>query len=541
MASPAAQRTAFTNCSIYLGKGESIDGGYLVFDLDRILEVGPGRDFAGPRTRGPASDPTLEVFDLGGALVLPGLVDSHIHLVNYAKSLVEIDLADTPSLDAGLEAVRRQAGLLAAGGWIWGRGWDKQRWRLADFPTREILDGAAPAHPVVLTSRDGHLAWLNSAALREAGLADRAPAVEGGEIMVDRSGRPTGVFKEKAANLVFDRVGARRGGRVGDAMKTACARLRRLGLTGVHTIETPALGEELDRAVAAGAVSLNLFHMREVLEPEDLDGLEPSRSLRCVKTYADGTLGSQTASMLEPFCGQPGNLGVAFSPEPKLRRIILGAVEKGFAVSVHAIGDRAVMTVLDAYEAARRSSGGGEALLRIEHAQVLRSEDFPRFARLGVVASMQPIHLVSDRYIADNYWGKRSANAYAWKRILDAGGLVAFGSDAPIESPDPLRGLDAAVTRSDPARREAGAWYPAERLEVWRAVDCYTRGAAAAEGRTIAGAGRPAGRISVGYRPDLTVLDRDIIKASGPGAIPGGILETRVVATVVGGQPEFYT
>ncbi|MFZ1947224.1 MAG: amidohydrolase, partial [bacterium] len=486
MDSKAPRRTAFTNCTIYLGNGEAVGRGCLVFDRDRILEVGPERDFAGPA--GPAPDQALEVFDLRGALVLPGLVDSHIHLVNYAKSLFEVDLADTPSLEEGLDAVRCQAGLLAAGGWIWGRGWDKQRWRLADFPTREMLDGAAPAHAVVLTSRDGHLVWLNSAALREAGLADRAPAVEGGQITIDASGRPTGIFKEKAANLVFDRVGGFRGGQVRDALKTACARLRRLGLTGAHTIETPAMGEALDQAVAAGSISLRLFRMREVLEPEELDGLQPSEACRCVKTYADGTLGSQTASMLEAFSGQPGNLGVAFSAEPKLRRIILGAVERGFAVSVHAIGDRANMTVLDAYEEARRSPRGAGALLRIEHAQVVRGQDFPRFARLGVVASMQPIHLVSDRYVADKYWGERSANAYAWKRILDAGGRVAFGSDAPIESPDPLRGLDAAVTRSDPARREAGAWYPDGRLEVWRAIDCYTLGAAAAEGAAAEGA-----------------------------------------------------
>jgi predicted amidohydrolase YtcJ len=253
--------------------------------------------------------------------------------------------------------------------------------------------------------------------------------------------------------------------------------------------------------------------------------------VECIKTYADGTLGSQTASMLEPFAGQPGNIGIAFAPREKLWDIVTRSVDAGFAMSVHAIGDRANMEVLDIYEAVRRSSRGRQALLRVEHAQILRPEDMPRFGVLAVPASMQPIHLVADRAVADRYWGDRSGNAYAWKRILETGGVVAFGSDAPIESPDPLRGIHAAVTRRGPAEPESSPWYPRERLAAWQCLDCYTLGGATACGRV-----RDTGRVSAGYRANLTVLDTDILSVADPDEILGA----RVVGTVVGGVSEFY-
>ena len=534
-------KRAFTNCTIYLGGGKRIPRGFVLFDGPQIERIGPESDFQQPAG--------VEVTDLAGGLVLPGLVDSHIHLVCYANSLISMDLAETPSLDAGLEAVRTWVAGVPRGAWVCGRGWDKQRWRLDGVPTRWALDQAAPDHPVLLTSRDGHLAWLNSAALERLGLADRAPVVEGGDIPVDASGVPMGVFKEKAASLVGAQVADLSSDRVLNSIKPGCAALRRLGITAVHTIEDAAFSGLLDQAVERGDVSVDLFRMREVLEPEEIAHLTPSARVRCIKTYADGTLGSQTASMLEPFEGQPRNRGIAFAPAGKLRQIAERAVAGGFAVSVHAIGDRANKEMLDIYEGLRRGTGSGKgggaggtaALLRIEHAQVLRSEDIPRFADLRVIASMQPIHLVADRRVADRYWGARSANAYAWKRILDRGGVVAFGSDAPIESPDPLRGIHAAVTRTDPADPGAGPWFPEERLPVWQAIDCYTGGGCGLR------AGRPA---------RVTVLDRDILgardgsprDAGGPDAgapghgapDPRAILEARVVATVVAGEPEFY-
>lgn len=506
-------RRAFTNCTVYLGGGRLIPRGFVLFDREGIRQVGPESDFT--------SSQGAEVADLAGGLVLPGLVDAHIHLVAYAVSLVEIDLAPTASLESALDAVRSWVAKVPRGTWVSGRGWDKQRWAMEDFPTRWDLDRAAADHPVMLWSRDGHLAWLNSAALAALGLAEGVPMVEGGEVPVDGSGAPTGIFKEKAANLVLSRLGSRDAGPLVGAVEAGCKKLRELGLTAVHTIEDESYSDLLDKAVAGGRVPIGLVRMREVLEPEDVDRLKPSAVVQYIKTYADGTLGSQTAHMVEPFSGQPDNFGIRYAPVEKLRAIAGRAVAAGFGMSVHAIGDRANREILDIYAELRQTREGREARLRVEHAQVLRSEDIPRFAALRVLASMQPIHLVADRYVAEKYWGARSANTYAWKRILVQGGEVAFGSDAPIESPDPLRGIHAAVTRTDPARPGDGPWYPEERIPVWQAVDCYTGGGGGVR------AGRPA---------NLTVLDTDILGVSDPDRI----LKARVAATVVGGVPESY-
>ena len=516
---------ALTNCTIYLGAGRSIGRGYVVFSHERAEETGPLDSFR-PR-------PGIETFDLEGALVLPGLTDSHLHLVNYAKSLTEIDLADTQSLEAGLEIVGREARHLTQGAWLRGGGWDKQRWGLDSFPTRGMLDRVAADNPVALTSRDRHLVWLNSVALSELGLADRAEPVDGGESVVDGAGRPTGMFKEKTATLILARLDRRERGRAREAIILACESLRRFGLTAVHTIETAALGSVLDEAVDAGLVPLDLFRMREVLTPDEIDKLSPSSRVACLKTYADGTLGSQTASMLEPFAGQPGNIGIPFASKADLREIIVRAAGRGFAVSVHAIGDRANRDVLDIYAEVRRNHNN---LLRIEHAQILSPEDIPRFGCLGVVVSMQPVHLVSDRSVADRYWGPRAKHAYAWKQVMDAGGTVAFGSDAPIESPDPLKGIHAAVTRSDPDDPGLGPWYPEERLAVWQAIDRYTFGGIAASGADASGDGSVGGNDIVGGKPNFSILDTNILEADDPAAI----LETHVIGTVVGGEPSFY-
>lgn len=521
------RRYALINGSVYLGRSRIIEKGYVGFCDGLIEDVGPAAEFT--RISG------TEVTDLTGKLILPGLVDAHLHLVNYARSLVEPDLAATHSLAEGLEVIRTFAAGLPPRAWLTGRGWDKQRWGMAEFPTRQMLDGVVGARPVALTSRDGHVAWLNTAGMRELGLYDRVEAVEGGEVVTDREGRPTGIFKENAATLVWAKLGDRNQERTIEALARGAQQLRRLGLAGAHTLEdqigTPLLADALD----GGRVGINVVRIREVHEPEELDALEPLPGASCVKTYADGTLGSQTASMLEPYCGEPDNFGIPALTPAKLREIIFRAVDKGFGVCVHAIGDRANREVLNVYEEARRRPAYRGTLLRIEHAQVLARDDIPRFARQGIVASMQPIHLVSDRHVADRYWGARSANAYAWKRILDAGGTVAFGSDAPIESPDPLRGMHAAVTRSNPATPEEGPWYPEERLEVWQAVDCYTLGSAAAA-RAGAELDRGAdGRIRAGAPANLTILDRNIIGAADPQVL----LDAGVVGTVVAGEPDF--
>lgn len=563
------RKHALVNGSVYLGYGRVIERGYVVFSGGLIEDCGAATDFI------PTSG--TEITDLAGKLVLPGLVDAHLHLASYGRSLIEPDLAATSSLDQGLQVVRAFAAGLKPGEWLTGRGWDKQRWAMAEFPTRAMLDRAVGDRPVSLTSRDGHVAWLNTAALRELGLHERVEAVEGGEVVTDSDGRPTGIFKENAAVVVWARLGGRNRERTIEAIATGSRKLRSLGLVGAHTLEDRLGSEVMAEALARGKIAIKLFRLREVHEPGEIADLEPAPGATCIKTYADGTLGSQTASMLAPYCGQPANLGIPALTPGKLHEIVFRALGKGFGVAVHAIGDRATREVLAAYEDARSCSderpaadrsaqpkvhpavqpsprpAGGAALLRVEHAQIVDPLDIPRFAQHRIVASMQPIHLVSDRHVADKYWGPRSATAYAWKRIMDTGGAVAFGSDAPIESPDPLRGMHAAVARCSPSAPEEGPWYPDERIQAWQAVDCYTVGSAAAAygvagmcdavgGLTDSAGwrGGPSdrlgdGKIRPGAPADLTLLDRDILGSSDPQAL----LDAAVVGTVVGGDLEF--
>jgi predicted amidohydrolase YtcJ len=515
-----AKRIALTNAVIYAGEGKIIDRGFVTWRASLIEDVGEARNLS--RTG------DLEVIDLDGKLVLPGLIDSHLHLVAYAVNLIRVDVADTPSLADGLERVRVFAQDLPEGVWLRGRGWDKQRWGLNGFPDRSMLDSVVDDRPVALWSRDGHVMWLNSAALKAIGLGETIPAVEGGEIEVDETGLATGILKEKAAGLVPSEAGDEDPGRLLQAMEIACGRLENLGLTSIHSVESRHDARILDMALEAGKVSLDLFRMREVIDPVEIEQLSRPDDAECIKLYADGALGSQSAGMLEPYSDQPGNLGISARSEEELERIVGLAVDKGFSVAIHAIGDRANRDVLDAYEAAMKHRSPDGHVRRIEHAQILHRSDIPRFARLGIIASMQPIHVVSDMDVADRYWGARCEYAYAWKSILASGATVAFGSDAPIEDPDPLKGIHAAVTRRDPAAPKRPAWRAEQCLSITEAIDCYTSGAAAAAARA-----HRVGRIQPGFKANFTVLDRNIL--TGPD--PDAILDASVEMTVIGGNP----
>jgi predicted amidohydrolase YtcJ len=510
-------KRAFTNCTVYLGEGASLKSGYVMVDGPTIREVGPLSGFD--------RRPGLEVIDLKGKLLLPGLTDCHLHLVGYAHALIRIDLADTASLQAGLERIRVFAQRLPKGGWLRGRGWDKQHWGMTGFPNRSMLDSVAPDNPVALWSRDGHNMWLNSMALESIGVGEGARPIEGGQIQLDKNGRPTGMLFENAAGLVPSQAGEEDLDTMAYALEQASDRLVGFGLTSVHSVESSHHASIMN-SPASGCVKVGVFRMREVGDPDDLDDPALAGHCDCVKMYADGALGSQTASMLEPYCGQPGNIGITVTSGEHIYKVVSKAVGMGMPVAVHAIGDRANMVVLDVYERVRREQPANRTILRIEHVQVIRRVDIPRFASLGVVASMQPIHVVADREVARKYWGSRSRNAYLWRSIGQSGASVAFGSDAPIEDPDPLKGIHAAVTRREPGQPALPPWNHDECLTVGEAIDCYSLGAAAASGN------RASGKVEPGSPADFTILDTDILAADDPDVI----LETGVAMTVVEGQ-----
>ena len=536
-ARPGDDRAAVTQGTLFLnGHVRTLDSAHpqadaLAASAGRIIGVGRGSELR-------AAFPAFSVVDLGGRTVLPGFTDSHIHLPDYGIGLRRVELRQTRSIREAVERVRDAVAHTPPGRWVRGQGWDKNLWVEDRFPRRDDVDPVSPATPVVLSSKDGHLVWLNTAALRAAGIDSRTPDPRGGAIDRDPHGEPTGVLKETAEDLIWRAMPPRDPGEIDDGIRAAQTMMHRLGITAVHNFvgTSPDDGgptfAAFQRLAERGELRLRVWATIPEGELEDAAALGlrsgfGSEWLRlgAVKIFADGTLGSQTAAMLEPFEGRPDNLGIAIHTRDELIDLVGRAVRSGFWCAIHAIGDRANRWVLEAYEVHHAASRAQGLRHRIEHVQLLHRDDLPRLSRLGVTASMQPIHCTSDRDIADRHWGARSRLAYAWQSLRRAGTPLAFGSDAPVETPDVFQGLYAAVTRKRADEPDRPSWYPDESLPIDEAVRAYTEMPAYAAGTETF-----MGRLAEGYLADFVVLDGDPLVAS-----PDDLLQIQVAATVVGG------
>jgi len=498
---------------------------------ERIVAVGEAvtiRDYVGPAT---------QVVDLAGSTAIPGLTDAHVHFVAYGLSLQQVDLAGVRSPGEAVERVRARAAVTPAGEWLHGRGWDRNLWSPAEFPNRWQLDAASPVHPVVLRSKDLHALWLNSLALRKLGLDQAAQDTCGGQILRDaQTGEAAGVLLEEMASAALQRIGKPGPQTLARAIVEAAGLAHRLGLTGVHDCEE---GEELAAFLSLrreGTLPLRVYMLipRDSLDAAIRLGLQSGLGddwLRIghLKVFADGSLGSHTADMLEPYDGEETNRGIGALEGDALRQVVERASGAGIAVATHAIGDRANRRVLDAYAATRPIWARQGLRPRIEHAQLLADSDLLRLAQLGVVASMQPVHATSDWEMAEAYWGPRVRGAYAWRSLLEAGTVLAFGSDCPVETLSPLAGIYAAVTRQRPDGSPAGGWQPQERVSVYDAVRAYTWGAAYAAGEEAR-----KGSLTPGKVADLVVLSDDIFKAP-----PETLLGVQVLRTICGGRVVF--
>ena len=498
----------------------------------RILAVG---DDATAR----AALPDAEVVDLGGRRVLPGLADAHLHLGWYGLALSSVQ-AETPTLDEALERVAARAAETPPGTWITGRGWNHNAWG-GEFPTAADLDRVAPDHPVYLSTKSGHAGWANTRALAVAGVSAVTPDPDGGRILRDAAGRPTGILLEEAMGLVADRVPEPTVEEMAAAVSRAATAAARAGLTGVHDMDDILTFRAEQILHAAGELPLRvvksvpLGHLDAAIETGLRSGFgDEWLRIGAVKMFTDGALGPRTAWMLEPFQTEPPSTGIATTPLEALCDGVRRAGEAGLGCAIHAIGDRACREVLAIYEEALRerplAARGPAARLRIEHLQILHPDDVPRVARLGVIASMQPIHATSDMEISDRHLGARASRAYVFRSLLAAGATLAFGSDCPVEVVDPLVGLHAAVTR----RRADGSpgpdgWHPEQRLTVAEAVRAYTVGPAYAAGREDR-----LGVIAPGFLGDLTILEEDILRVD-----PQDIAHAGVAGTVVGGRFTF--
>lgn len=474
-----------------------------------------------------------DVQDMGGAVILPGLTDAHIHLEQYALGLQKVD-CETQTKAECLERVAARARTTPPGGWVLGHGWNQNSWP-EGFGTAQELDAAAPDHPVYLTAKSLHAAWANTAALRLAGLDDGTPDPPDGRLGRGPGGRLNGILFESAMELVDAVTPEPTPAQTAEALRSAQPALWAMGLTGAHDFDRRRCFEALQMLRLSGELRLR------VLKSIPLEALPHAAELGLsggfgddwiriggVKVFMDGALGPQTAAMLQPFEGSGGERGLLFMDGEELFEHGRTAAEHGLPLAVHAIGDRANHEVLDAYEQLRgyeRAHGLPALRHRIEHVQAIHPDDAARLSALNVIASMQPIHATSDMRMAERYWGGRTRLAYAWRTQLAHGARLAFGSDAPVESPNPFLGLFAAITR----RRadEAGeAWIPEEKLTRREAVEAYTMGAAYAAGMETR-----LGRLAPGCLADLIVLEKD------PFACPAeDLLTMQSSATMAGGD-----
>jgi predicted amidohydrolase YtcJ len=478
-----------------------------------------------------------EALNLHGRLVLPGFVDSHIHFVEHALRRQRVDLTGTRSLDEALERVRRATETTPAGDWILGGGWDRNLWPVPSFPDRRSLDEISRLHPIALDSKDVHTLWVSSMALQRAGITAGTAEPAGGRIGRDPDGEPDGILSEiPAKQLVWDAVEPPSPGALRDAITEATRDAWRAGMTGIHDCEDARAFEAFGELRERGELGLRVLMHLDVnnLEAAIQSGIRSGLGdawlrVGAVKIFMDGALGSRTAWMREPYLEEPRNRGIPVISRGRLDELLRLALPNGVDVAIHAIGDAANRTVLDALESALALPGLPHGLRpRVEHAQILSPQDVPRFGRLGVLASVQPQHATADYEMVERYWGpEKGQGAYPFRSLLESGARLAFGSDCPVEPCEPLATLYAAVTR----RRANGApgasgWHPDERLTVAQALQAHIT-----EPAWAAGEEELKGTLGVGKLADLVMLSRDIVTQP-----PERLLDTRVDATVIDGK-----
>ena len=439
--------------------------------------------------------------------VWPGLIDSHIHLEDLADRHLTLELSGARSLEAALERIRRWAAPLPKDAWVGGAGWYNDAWPDPGFPSRQQLDEAAGGRPVYLKRKDGHSAWVSSAALKLAGIDRHTDDPPGGVIDRDDRGEPAGIVRETAKELVARVVPRASAGELDAAMARALTVLARLGVTSVHSMDTAIGFGSLQRLYARGRLPLRVTYNPPLADLHHAERMgvrsgwgDPWLRIWGVKAFLDGSLGSRTAEMLD-------GSGTSRLTQADLDDMVDRCVRAELNVCLHAIGDGAVRRALDALAPHRKAWRCWRP--RIEHAQCVDPKDMKRFARIGVIASMQPIHAVADRDLADQYWPEVAGHAYAWGALERAGVRLAFGSDAPVETADPLLGIDAATSWRRRAR-----WHPDLAVSRATALRAYTSGAAFAVGME-----GEVGALRPGMLCDLTVVD-----------------DAGVVATVAGGR-----
>jgi len=517
---------ALLNATIWTGDPDNPIAEAILIEGDSIVAIGSSSSIR-PQIG------QARVIDATGRFVVPGFIDSHVHFLDGGFKLSSVQLRDADTPEEFARRIGEFAKTVPAGAWITGGDWDHQLWG-GELPHRAMVDELTPAHPVWVNRLDGHMALANSLALELAGVTRDTADVAGGTIERDGNGDPTGVLKDNAMDLVFDVLPPPDDAAYDRALEAATSHLAARGVTSVHHMGSWDTLAVVQRARDHGTLKTRVYAAVPLADWERLRD-EVAKHGRgdawlrygVLKGFVDGSLGSHTAAFHAPFDDKPSDRGFFINTEEDLQTWISGADAAGLHVVVHAIGDRANEKLLDIFERVARENGARDRRFRIEHAQHLRPEDIPRFAELGVIASMQPYHAIDDGRWAERYIGPiRIQTTYAFQSLLDAGATLAFGSDWTVAPATPVEGIYAAVTRRTLDDANPEGWVPNEKISVEEALVAYTRNGAYASHEE-----HEKGMLKLGYLADLVVLDSDLTRIS-----PEEIGNAEVVMTIVGGE-----
>jgi predicted amidohydrolase YtcJ len=530
-AAQVAADVVITNANIHMMDAKRSTARSIAMLNGRIIAVGSEAEtkgLIGPGTR---------VIDGKGKLVMPGFNDAHVHFTSGGMQLSLVDLRTAATQAEFAERIKAYITKLKPGEWVLGGRWDHENWKPNDLPTRQLIDAVSPNNPVWVERLDGHMAVANSLALKLAGVTKDTKDVEGGLIVRDANGEPTGVLKDTAMNLVDHVVPDATFEQMLTAAAAATDYAASLGVTSVQDMTAMSVGvyQELLRTgrlktrIYAGAV-LAQWQTQAKAGVRAAFGSDMLR-VGTLKGYADGSLGSRTAWFFQPYHDDASTSGIPRADVlTTMQGDVTSADKYGLQVMIHAIGDRSNATILDIYEKVAREDGPRDRRFRIEHAQHLRMEDIPRFGKLGVVASMQPVHLTDDgRWAGNRLDDQRLKGAYAFRSLLDSGAHLAFGTDWSVAPLNPLFGVSAAVTRRTTDGKNPNGWFPEQKITVDEAVRCYTLGSAYAEFQE-----NEKGTLEVGKLADMIVVSDDIFAID-----PGKIADAKVLTTVVGGKVVF--
>jgi predicted amidohydrolase YtcJ len=522
-----APSLAVVNARVWTGDPKRPWADAVAVTGERIVAVGSSaeiRKLASAATR---------IVDASGKMLVPGFIDSHVHFMEGGFGLTSVQLRDAKTRDEFVLRIKAHASTLPQGAWMLEGNWDHQNWG-GELPRRDWIDSVTPNTPVFIQRLDGHMSLANSAALRAAGVTRDTKDVEGGTIVRDDRGEPTGVLKDNATSLVDKIVPDPLPAQEDAALDAAMRFVAEQGVTSVHNMGTWRHLDAFERAHRDKRLRTRIYAAVPLSTWQRLRDTIAARGrgdawlhIGGLKGFVDGSLGSHTAAMLAPFSDTPNDVGLFVTPPESLYAWTKGADAAGLHVIIHAIGDRANRTLLDIYERVQHETGARDRRFRVEHAQHLAPADIPRFGRLGVIPSMQPYHAIDDGRWAERFIGaERAKGTYAFRSLLEAKAQLAFGSDWFVAPPTPLEGIYAAVTRRTLDGARAEGWIPEQKITVEDALRAYTTGAAYAEYME-----REKGMLARGMLADLVLIDRDLTRIP-----PETIRDARVMLTVVGGR-----